>query len=71
MFEALPRRGMGVEGRPPRADRGPVLAKEDSSSCGPDAISSSTYAPTQTLSESVFARMKHTSRLMPQSTFLV
>ena len=43
MLEALPRRGMGVQGRWPRADLGPVLAKEDSNSCGPDAISSSTY----------------------------
>ena len=45
MFEALPWRAMGVQGRAPRADRGPVLAKVDSSSCGPDAISSSTCNP--------------------------
>lgn len=41
MFEALPRRGMGVQGRP-RLDRGPVLGNGDSISDGPDAISSST-----------------------------
>ena len=46
MFDALPRRGMGVQGRP-RLDRGPVLGNGDSISDGPDAISSSTCTHTQ------------------------